>query len=1078
MRKYILKFILCILCLGLYINDLQAADNKRIAVLDVGRLDQVLPGFSDLVFVALGKQNGIELLEREAIHKLLQEQALNLTAANFQNQAAVKAGKLWNADAFLMLETPLKQNVTGKKNLENIKRFRTRLIDTRYGIKLFDFILSIDTDRSDDYEQKAAQIAESVKAYLKKIKHNPKKMCLIGVIPFRSEEISRKDDWLSDYMAMEIESKLSLYPDVIILERNRTGALNSERDLVSGLPRALAASSIIIDGSYRLDRNQQGRSVRLFLRCRQGGAVIFEDKLESSIQKLESVYEKAVKGISAALGNRVGGKPANPKVEAEILAREAEFYFNVSEPKQAIHSMEAALALMPYSRKYADLYTSIINNSPWRQDKASGQIIAVYERYICHAERIRVKYNDEPAFRYLITAIENYTLWLSKAKSKKYTDHKAYKDYINRTLVSLNSRYLQLLNLYHDKYKNVSVGEYQLHPLEFVLERVKRNYQFNQNPRQIIELWDKYIPELVRLYQIRPFTARYISESFLSDILKCKWMKDSAKSRVIADYLTKLCTSENINIRYIAEKTCLQFYGKILKNKDKASRYADRLMNTFEEMAIPKRTKGYTADLRAALFYNSGLSSDRIDQYRMELSRFLIAGPKSDRNSLEEAARQLPIGDMDAFLKTANGAEKMLELLDIALENSKGELQEDFKKYRKQVFAAYPELKNKLAVNTSSHKFTITEIFSRRNLPKNPDDVVGAVGFLSKIIHSKDMLAVTYIKSGKTGMVYLNAKKPIFNQAALDKKQLKKYNFKYSTEHYLENVPAVLYHKGKIYSGMPGFGIFMFDKSGDSKSFDESNGLVSNKVWTLTMLNNKIYAKVGDPNGNTGLMEFDPVANASRILLSSRTKNPRCEIDGREIIGAIADTKRERLWIAAQAKPYRGGESFRLYLYNPEDNGCVNKTTRAFNKVTSQMGDFVALSMKKDKTKIIMECDHGWCAAFDMLTEKAVLILGEERFYKLKVKAEWKNYVPNLNKVTLTTEGMFCLKGKVKGQTELLYFKKGNNEPEYILERCFPKGIPKDFSWIYDLENGKDGLLVLTYKALYLISVDKMNTSG
>src|SRR5258706_9164142 len=73
----------------------------RVAVVDVGVTDKVPSVFLDLVLIELGKQPDFALLERTDVNRLLREQALGL---GISGEQAVKAGRLWTADAFLMLE--------------------------------------------------------------------------------------------------------------------------------------------------------------------------------------------------------------------------------------------------------------------------------------------------------------------------------------------------------------------------------------------------------------------------------------------------------------------------------------------------------------------------------------------------------------------------------------------------------------------------------------------------------------------------------------------------------------------------------------------------------------------------------------------------------------------------------------------------------------------------------------------------------------------------------------------------------------------------------------------------------------
>ncbi|HOK55869.1 MAG TPA: hypothetical protein PLF90_00870 [bacterium] len=252
------------------------SDNIKLAIIDIGK-DKVPKELFDFIYFSFNNYPEIALIEREEIEKIFKEQQISIS---FSGENVIEVGKLLFADSFLMIELRQKE----KKNY-----IRFQLVETHYGIKLWSSSMLL-PDSKGEYGKIAEDISKVVSQRIKRIKIPIEELILLGLTEIRSEEITRKWDYIGDELKINIEEILSLYPEVILLERKRTGILMEERDIVKGLPEKLISSAIYIDGSYRINREKKEYIVEVYIRGRQNEKKIFEIKEEGEINKLSDIW--------------------------------------------------------------------------------------------------------------------------------------------------------------------------------------------------------------------------------------------------------------------------------------------------------------------------------------------------------------------------------------------------------------------------------------------------------------------------------------------------------------------------------------------------------------------------------------------------------------------------------------------------------------------------------------------------------------------------------------------------------------------------------------------------------------------
>ena len=333
--------LLTVICCCLAVLPVKAA--TRVAIVDVGSKAEVPASFLDLLTVELSKQPDVELLERTQVRKLLHEQVLKLTmAGNIDSKEAVNVGRLWATDAFLMLEA-----VTTETRSASV---RVRLVETRQGLKLSDF--TVELPPAQEYGAFCARIARRVTTRLSHVSDSSRPVLYAGVTTVSSEEPSARFwDYLSETIMSGLERQLAQYSGVVVLEREKTGNLNIERTLTTGLPEKLRAAAVVIDGSFSLDRKAGPDKVVIYIRCRDAKGELFEQERTASATGIET----ACRELAHAIVQRFIGRSAGDldvDAEAQLLVAEAEHCLRAGDGVRAVGPAEAALALAPSNLTY------------------------------------------------------------------------------------------------------------------------------------------------------------------------------------------------------------------------------------------------------------------------------------------------------------------------------------------------------------------------------------------------------------------------------------------------------------------------------------------------------------------------------------------------------------------------------------------------------------------------------------------------------------------------------------------------------------------------------------------------------
>ena len=298
-------------------------------------------GLSSLVAILearLSQGDGVRLLERAAIDKVLQEQQVSV-AGLVERDAALKVGKLLRADAFVLLsleDTPVAAstgsragdrppNVLGVDESESMQSgqgakpagqlLRVRVAETAHGLRLWD---GYEPLNGSEVEATAGRIAERVRAVVAKVGQPTGQVIPLGIVDIHRVQLPETYERLVRVLPGLLSACLGNEPRILMLERESLGILLRERQLTEGEDVAFWSSAVLIDGTLQPD---PGKGVKVGLRLRRGSG---EEISTFDIPIDANAPAVAVGKAAAEIGKGVLKVPLSTRWDGE---REAEEFY-------------------------------------------------------------------------------------------------------------------------------------------------------------------------------------------------------------------------------------------------------------------------------------------------------------------------------------------------------------------------------------------------------------------------------------------------------------------------------------------------------------------------------------------------------------------------------------------------------------------------------------------------------------------------------------------------------------------------------------------------------------------------------
>ena len=318
-----------LLAAGMVLMPLGVADAASVRVALVGTHDGgVAGGVVALAEAQLSSRDGLEVLDRQHVDRVLKEQKLSVSGL-VDAGWAIKAGQLLSADLFALVE----QSTDGKETLACI------VYDTKAGLRLCDTTLS-----GDGIEVVSGEVVTCVERATQKRAAgiaNVKTLSLVGV---RNADLPRSLDTTCESLGLLLERELARSGDVALLERKRLGWLQQERTLTATeTDRKLLSSALQADLQFA----RQADGVRATVIVTDAAGQRIHTATADAKQLDATLVAPLVEALLRGLNAKPTVTPSNGLRESQRFFREAEQRWSFKEPTLAIQAAEAALLLDP-----------------------------------------------------------------------------------------------------------------------------------------------------------------------------------------------------------------------------------------------------------------------------------------------------------------------------------------------------------------------------------------------------------------------------------------------------------------------------------------------------------------------------------------------------------------------------------------------------------------------------------------------------------------------------------------------------------------------------------------------------------
>jgi hypothetical protein len=324
-----LALLSVMLCAMVSIGQTSAA--TRVALV-AGDSNAEINPVLDSATALLTHDTNLQLLDRSEVARVLREQELTLFGLA-RAEHALKAGQLLQADLFAVLEGTLTNGTPDSLGLV--------VFDAKTGVRYADSALAASNALS-----AASATLAAVQAGIAKSRRKPGDLHTVTLLSVRNADLPRQYDSLCDSVGLLLERELVSSPGIAILERRRLEQINKERRTAPDAAANPLLSSVCM---IELDLGQDGPGLRASV------AVLGPDSSRTN-RLTVSTPGRNTAALSHLLAGRLADlleapapppSPDNRPAESKRFFREYLVLAQHHDYVAALHPLDAAMALAP-----------------------------------------------------------------------------------------------------------------------------------------------------------------------------------------------------------------------------------------------------------------------------------------------------------------------------------------------------------------------------------------------------------------------------------------------------------------------------------------------------------------------------------------------------------------------------------------------------------------------------------------------------------------------------------------------------------------------------------------------------------
>ena len=260
---------------------------------------------------------------------------------------------------------------------ETNETMRLRLLETKTGVRVFDTLLPASS---------AAAFVERAAGYtarkLQALRHTPR-ATLLAVQGLQSEEVGNESLELADELTEGLERHLALLPGVVLLERRELGEMLDERLRDPALPDALSTSGLLVSGHMRVLREPTSTRIRVILTVSRNRVELARETFTVPADAPVELYSAASGCVRKLVDGAASGVPMDAVAESAVFAEQGECYALRGDSERAVRSMRAARSLNPAEEGYWRKEIVFRRDAILRGDIADGAFLHSREGLRC-----------------------------------------------------------------------------------------------------------------------------------------------------------------------------------------------------------------------------------------------------------------------------------------------------------------------------------------------------------------------------------------------------------------------------------------------------------------------------------------------------------------------------------------------------------------------------------------------------------------------------------------------------------------------------------------------------------------------